>query len=243
MYRVGYDKHGDNLYKTESDLRQELARKAFDMLCANFFSREPDIAQMVECENTLLTIQTFFRVEGDGIGGFHIRNLSHHNDRMSDNERQTVGFLVKLAKYLWKWKEMGIPNWQSDDEQEAVRAQNIVTRKRVDAAKSWMIEVLILLDETRSLHRRDLVLGLNEQCLSRLKEMAMRSELSCRDHDVVLKKRRVTTLNEACYAGSTAAWLLKEHELITTEHARLTAIRDAEEEMEMLTQKVEQLRM
>lgn len=49
------------------------------------------------------------------------------------------------------------------------------------------------------------------------------------------------SLDEACYLGSKAGWLLKEYELKKREHERLNAILKAEKEIKTAEQKLQQL--
>jgi len=230
-------------------LRQQLARKAFDMLCLNFFKVEllgggrygdslADIWEsVVVSERFFPIIQNFFRAGkrrySDSVS---IRNLSYRGSR-SHNEEHAVNFLLDLVRFIWGYKTSE-PSWRSDEELKQVRKDNAVMRSRLDASKPWMVEVLVCLDKLDLL--REWILDLDKPCLEKLKEIALRNRLSeytC----PVRKSRTVATLDEACYLDSKAAWFLKEHELRQREHRRLTAIRDAEQAKAKADQKIKEL--
>jgi len=240
-YVVGYDlKTGYVIKKKLSELRQELARKAFDMLCTNFFSRIEllgggrngnDFAdkweETIVSERFFPIILNFFRTEKERFGDdIVIRNLSRRYDKRSHNERQAVEFLLNLAKFLWGWKEPEPNELPYDNNEKRKYLEYLAAlRSRVDGAKPWMIEILTQLDELDVL--RKWTLELNVACIAKLEEIALRNEFSEHLHPVV-KTRPVDTIEEACYLGSNAGWFLKFHELKTREYRRLNAILEAE---------------
>jgi hypothetical protein len=113
-------------------------------------------------------------------------------------------------------------------------------RARLEIAQPWMIEVLNWLGRLNVLERW--ILELSETCLAKLKEIALRSKLSeYHPQHQVKKSRTVLTVDEACFVGSPAGWLLKRRELMERVHARLTAIREAERERDAAEQKLEEL--
>lgn len=229
VYMTGYDyKNSRRIQKSESELRQMLARKAFDLLCLYFFRMsepsphsdreriEKDWLQRIVSSCIFPIVQQFFRVEVDMFHRTSIRNLSYRNDQRSNNEKFAVEFLLKLPKILWQW-EGG--RTRDEEKETALRA-------RVDVAKLWMLDVLSTLDELR-LMEREWILGLDKPCLEKLIEIALQNEINhC--GNPVRESRIVKSLDEACYVGSEAAWLLKQYELMTREHERLVMIQDAE---------------
>ena len=200
-------------------IREQLARKAFNVLCLNFFNMESfDSGHTtpkwiwegtVVSERLLPVIQNFFRVEeGQRDKKMIVRNLSIRDDGRSHNEQHAVGFLLNLARFLWTWK------YSPCDLTGA--KQKIIDERyaRINAAKPWMIEVLAGLNRLEVLQKW--MYKLDDSCLLKLKEIAMR-------HTVTdgLGHRQVTTLEEACYAGSSAAWFLKRHEIVAKEAGRV----------------------
>jgi len=234
-YKVGHDSNWNVIKKTPSELRQQLAGKAFDMLCSNFFKVKlgnnrdgfdfPKVwKELIVSERLFPVIQNFFRVEKGRYSDFvEILNLSLRDDGRSHNERQAVNFLLNLAQFLWTWKEPDTswPNSKEEKTDERLAAMRV----RVDTAKPWMIEVLAVLKRLDVL--QGWILKLDEACLAKLKEIALSNELKTHQHPVI-KARLVATLDEACYLGSETAWFLKEHELMTKEHKRLGTILEAE---------------
>ena len=244
-YAFGRDSHGNMTWKRRCELRQQLARKAFDLLCLNFFKTELEIhrdqsygdwEEMIISEQLFPVIQNFFRIEKDRFSdGMRIRNLSRRDER-SHNEQQAVSFLLSLAKFIWEEKEPR--GYRHGSDEDKPNKHFIETRARVDTAKPWMIEVLAKLDRLGVLRRW--VLELDKTCLAKLKEIALRSELSKYRHPVA-KNRLAATLDEARYIGSKAAWFLAEHELMTKEHTRFSAIREAEYTKERADCKIKKL--
>ena len=244
-YQVGYDGNGNLKFKAPSELRQELARKAFDMLCLHFFKKvelphrhHEDFNNVwertISCERVLSAIQFFFRTE-KGIGStIKIRNFSYRSER-SHGEQHAVSFLLNLTHFMWEWEGLEVPSWFSN--KEAKERHNLEMRKRLDSAKPWMIEVLAYLNRLDILG--EWLLELDGHCLEKLKEIAMRNEL--RADRYPFKSRPVATLDEACYVGSKAAWLLKEYELKKSEHQRLEMICAAELKKQEAEQELKKL--
>ncbi|MBI1960919.1 MAG: hypothetical protein HYS43_01465 [Candidatus Liptonbacteria bacterium] len=249
-YRVGYDSNWHLVEKSARELRQQLARKAFDMLCLNFFKVEltEEVRgrfngfweRLVASERLLPATQHFFRAEKDRYGDdVRIRNLSGRDER-SHNEQQAVNFLLNLARFLWMRREPEL-RYYSDEkraEAEEERKRLAETRARVDAAKPWMVEILVALDKLDML--QEWIFQLDEACLAKLKEIALRNKLSRYQHPV-MEDRPVATLDEARYLGSSAAWFLARHEVMTREHKRLEAICDAKRTKAEADRKIEKL--
>lgn len=223
-YFVGYGR-GNTHIRTESEQRQALARKAFDLLCANFFKtsvleRPQDrevadeaLAYRIVSGPLLPALKRFFRIE-EG----RIRNLSRHDDRRTDGEKHAVNFLLNLSKLLWEWKDLPI-RWSGSDEEKAQQEkENATMRALVLEARPWTIEILARLGKLDLLVKQ--VLAMDTACLDKLAEIAMRAELRSYQHPV-MKDRKVATIDEACYAGSQAAWLIKCHEIMAAQHRLL----------------------
>lgn len=255
-YFVGYDRKSSSItyeiHRSESEQRQKLARKAFDMLAANFFkmpeiredadNREVNEAQWMS--NYVLwgpifpIVQQFFKFEEGKYFGAGIRNLSPSYEHRPQSEKQAIDFLLKLAKFLWDWREKETKSWDSKEHVAEEKKQNATRRAIVDGAKPWMIEVLSQLRKLSLLEKW--IFQLDSPCLSKLKEIALRNKFVSYK-DPVNKDRKVATIDEACYLGSEAGWILKRYELMTIEFKRLAAIREAERARDEAAQRVEKL--
>jgi len=237
-YSVGQDANWNTINKTPSELRQQVARKAFNMLCMNLFKIDlggTDIRgdgrfdriweESIASERLLPVIQNFFRLEESRYGSsIRIRNLSYPGNRRPHNEQQAINFLLNLAKFLWGWKK---PNTQFSSNKDEMDKHFAAKRVCLDAAKPWMTEILVELNELDVLRER--ILELDDACLAKLREIALHAELSNFRHPV-MEDRSVATLNEACYVDSRSAWLLKVHELKAREDGRLRMIRESEQQ-------------
>ncbi len=246
---MGYDKDGNRIFRTESQVRQQLAKKAFDMLCLNFLrigcvkkpQRGGDFSfwqDTIFSERLFPIIQSFFRVEENRWKtSLVLRNISSFSER-SHNEKLAIDFLLNLASALWMFEDDSLEPWD-ESRKEVRKAEIAALRSRIEAAKPWMVEVLSFLGEIDLL--REWLFRLDEPCLAKLKELALRNCFRKGSHPVS-EDRAVATIEEACYLGSKSAWLLKEHELKLREHQRLTAIRDAERRQAEAQREVERLR-
>jgi hypothetical protein len=87
---------------------------------------------------------------------------------------------------------------------------------------------------------RKMMFHLDKPCLDKLKEIAMRAKFDSYSHPVD-RSRPVTSLDEACYAGSEAAWFLKEYELTMAQHRRLKSIQKAEQTKKEADDKIRKL--
>lgn len=237
----------NRIERTRSEQRQLLAQKAFDMLAQRYFkpklswleemdfqSREdrPIIRNYLRGLEFQLVMNFFTPREGV------MQNISLRKDSRP-SERQVIDFLLKLPKLIWSWKEHEIMSYDREEERLRKEAYNCDERKAVATAKSWAIEMLSALDELEVLN--DSSLELDETCLAKLTEIAFRTKLK-HYYCPVSEDRRVLTLDEACLAGSAAAWMLKRHELVTNERARLQEIRTAEFEATKAAQRVAELK-
>lgn len=245
--QVGQDKIGNVLRKRESELRQEIARKAFNMLCHNFFKEELAVnerdrddtfgnrwVRKDEFSRLFLIILNFFRAEEGEFRGVYIRNLTRGGRETTHHEKVGVEFLLKLIAFIWEWEDE-VFSW---DFQKKER-RNTLLQATIDKAKPWSIEVLAHLGELTFL--RKWLLDFDKGSLEKLKEIAMRNTLRSCDHHSVRKDRPVKTLDEARYLGSPSAWLLAEYELKMKEDKRLRAILRAEEKQEESAREIKKL--
>lgn len=207
-----------NETKKPCEFRRLLAHKAFDILCRHFFKAESDKSdgrfgtkqgKWIASERLLPVIQHFFRVkENEREEKYGNCNLHFWPEQRNHNEEHAIAFLLKLAKYIWEWKEK--ESWGNWIPSEMEKEQAAEVRSRLDSAKPWMIEVLAGFQRLDVL--RKWLLELNEPCLTKLREIAMHNKLSPHDHPVT-HYRQVASIEEALLADSKAAWLLKEREM------------------------------
>ena len=218
--------------RTPSQLRQEIAQKAFEILCLNFFKDRSKCHDSAEYwENRILSerifpiIMNFFRVERDESGDrVTVRNLTSVGriDKRIHSEQFAVDFLLNLVRFIWTWKSGQSTVW-FDRQKEEERLKPL--RERIAFAKPWTIEVLRALGELRML--RDWLLDMNESCLDKLKEIALRSELEG-GYDFLDRDHHVANVEEACFVDSEAGWLLKMYEIKLQVKTRLDEERKAE---------------
>jgi len=240
---LGYNLAWNETWKQPSELRQHLAEKAFNMLCLNFFKTEVEKRgrddefgdfwhRLIRDDRLLPVIQNYFRVEKHWSRGISLRNFDYRAD-VPHIEQQAVNFLLKLARFIFNWKE---PNsiFRTSEENKKIF---LTVKARVDAAKPWLIEVLSQLRQLDAL--RKYILDFDQPCLDKLKEIALRTEL-LEDH-VVGDKRLVADVDEACYVGSKAGWFIKEWQLRTKVSRQLEAIRKAKWKKERADQELAEI--
>ncbi|MFA6554110.1 MAG: hypothetical protein WCS89_01230 [Candidatus Paceibacterota bacterium] len=225
-----------------SEIRQLLATKAFEMLCANFFNIGPYIYNGEEnwrwitlvSEKKLFTIvQNFFRVE-TRFSELQVRNIDiGDKDLRHENAKK---FLLRLANFMWAWEEDPIREWDSCGVEK--ERKNLMIRSTISSAMFWMIEVLCCIKELRLLDKH--ILKLDDNCLMKMKEIAFRSKF-CAHSEYVMKERNVMSIEEACLLGSAPAWLFKKHQIMKAEDKRLKKIRKAEQVKELAEQQLKKL--
>ena len=247
MYAYKVDPQCHNLlYLSESQARQKLAKMAFDQLALNFFKRElrgggrngddfnESWISLVASERLFPVIQNFFRAgKKDFLAPSAIRNLNREGNR-THTEKLAVDFLINLATLIWGWEMENSGVWCDD----AYKARIADICSRLNASKPWMVEVLAGIDRLDVLQPH--IVDLDKQCLAKLKEIALRTELSTHRYPV-FETRTATSVEEACLAGSKAAWFLVKHGLIVTETKRLNAILDAERKKKAAEERLSRL--
>ncbi len=238
-YWVYSKKRGILMEQKLCKLRQELAAKAFSMLCLNFFNLDlylkdsqrkfkPEWREVVASERLFPVIQNFFQVQEEKFfpKKMIIRNLTV-NGKKSHHERMAIKFLINLANFAWKWEE---ETWLCPyGKEEELEKEREVFCSRLDSAKPWLIEVLSFLGRLDVLEKW--ILELDESCLKKLEEIALRNKFSKYCHSVK-EDRPVATLDEARFLNSSAAWLLAKHKLMKKEQERLNKILIAERKRE-----------
>lgn len=247
-YYFGKDEFGNRSRKRTKELRQVLARKAFDMLATNFFNAmkvkdgyRNQIWDEALTGRLFPVIQNFFRTEKAKYGGrIVVRNLPWR-DEVSHNEKRMIGFLLNIIENVWKWSEEPLSSWWKEEEKDKARLINAELRARFDGAKPWTVEVLVYLG------RLDILRGLWESLdvpsITRLKEIALRTEVP--DPETPrwsYRQRRAKTLEEAVHAGSLVAGFLVELDIKRSEARRFKKIREALEARTKAERALEELK-
>ena len=157
-YFIGY-KNGDRVDRTQSEQRQLLAQKAFDMLTKNYFKprlswlekanyrdrNEQDWMNKFLLDPSFLFMMEFFKPEKWGVS-----NLTGH-DELRPSEQQAVDFLLKLPRIIWSWRAQEIQSYDSAEHKIEKEQRNLAGSRLVCDAMLWSIEVLSALDELQVL--------------------------------------------------------------------------------------------
>jgi hypothetical protein len=253
---IGYDGNGNKIVKSQSEMRHSVAQKAMEGLCTNFFKKADKVVKsrdegfshiwtkLVLSERLFPVIQNFFRAEQVRFGsGLAIRNLPHRGilseDKRSHIEGAIINFLLNLNSLLWLWEKPDTKWW--GDQKEQADKTFAATQANIELAKPWMVEVLSNLGRLDALE--EWILQLDRPCIYKLEEIALRQKLGYHHHvgQYIGDDRFAETLDEACFAGSEAAWFLKRYMLFKKEDKRLRAIRETESQMIEAQQRLQQL--
>jgi len=217
------DKNGETTPKDKQYLRLDLANKAFEMLCTNFFKFSENLKihlrlcsagarlswwreKIINSCLFLTILNFFFTIDEDGAIVVS-SNLKKVND--SYNGKFILEFIIAFTTILFEWekRDFSCLKGESDSYMRQVEEYVSVTNDRVNLAKPLMIQILCSLNEINFLKK--LVPKFDQSCIDKLTEIALKSKLNPLNH-FVKKERKVRTIDEACYVGSTAAWLVKE---------------------------------
>jgi hypothetical protein len=247
--------------------RIALARKAFDVLCAEFFDIEKFCkrnyyrtdnrgkpsqgefwAECITSKKMFPMFRKFFDIDTEARLGGRIHNLEPrwHSDH-HHGEKKIINCLLHLTKYIFDWSEARVMSydWESGEYGVSTRdyraEMNDYMRTVVDNAMPWLIEVLHDLDQLNFL--LPWLLELNNECLVKLNEIAMRTKFeSNHRHGLYLEKsREVKNLVEAYYFGSKAAQFLDLHNKAKQVVECANAIREAERNAEEASRKLAEL--
>lgn len=238
-YHCGYDGRGNVVKRRQSEQRQLLAKKAFDMLAMRFFKpwlekraeamqyqRHESNYDQVFVESGLLSIlMVFFRYAPDWLESWRISNLHNWNREETPQEKIVVRFLLAMPEVLWKWKETTIQSYYKEAEAQRIREQNAAGRTTVEAGKVWIAQVLA------NLGRLDLLEPLpiepDDPCVRAIEQIALQSKFSS-VYRLVLEDRPAASIEEAVLLGSKAAAFVLLLRTKWTERQRLEGIREAE---------------
>jgi hypothetical protein len=197
-----------------SGLRQIVAKKAFEVLCQGFFKKQNGLSResqdlffeaIVSDDRLFGALKHFFRCSCGSIGDHIIMNLANRNRftfLVSHNEELAISFLLGLANFLWTRSPLN----QSGGQESASYEDKM--RQSLEKARPWMVDVLSYLGELEGFFQPKILLKLDQPCLNKLRDIALRSNLSLSP----LSYRKVENIEEACLAGSPAARLLVLYE-------------------------------
>ncbi len=243
QYDFGRDQHGNNQKRSASEMRQIVARKAFDVLCQDFFRVDlhagrqgfaGDWRRVVASEKLFPVILNFFRAtETRSSRQVEVRNLSLYGD-VAPLEKLARQFLLGLVSFIWDYKSLVEQYGGTDPSRVKAREEEERLVARLTEAKPWTIEVLSFLGELDLLWRWEL----DEPSLDKLRELALRAELSTR---LVLNSRRAKTIEEASVAGSRAAQFLILYRFDVEERKRLKAVLEAEQQKVAAERRIREL--
>jgi len=233
---TGPDRYGNWVTKHPSEMRQIVAKKAFDMLAQNYFRIEEKNVELlgekrrgqndhiIASERLFKALVGFFAVQKGpySFSSLGIRNLTTYRFETSHYQSVTEDFLLSLVLSIWRWQEVEIRDWYSQDDREMIVVKNETTRKMLEEAKPWAIEVLNIFRKLHVIDGR-----VSPADLDKIREIAMRAELV--SNNLVSKKRPVVTVEEAFVVGSHAASFLVMHEVMRHEVERLRGVLEADE--------------
>ena len=225
----GYDRYRNRVCLTPAGIRRVVARKAFDILVQNFFKCEGDdlkerVNSLINSEKLFKAITDFFTFEdGSRYLSRGIRNLTTHLLEKPHFQEVVEGFVIHLASLVFQWREREAHTFWGDV-RERVVAEDALTRKRLDEARPWAIDVL------NAFKRLFLVMNyVQDSDLEMIREIALRRELNPSSGHLVKERRLAQTAEEAFIAGSHAGEFLVFHGVRRCETERLKAILDADE--------------
>ncbi len=251
-YCIGEDKHGNLKKESPSGLRCKVASKALVMLCQHFFKIEKqelynqsryDKArrELLLSEPLFSAIQHFFRIEETKFSRCRIRNLFlRDHEECSNNQVIIRDFLLDLAQMMWEWK--GEDSFFLNDQEKMKETErNMQNRRRIEDAKPWMLEILDCFNQLSMMKKW--MFSLAPACLSRLNEIALRAEIPSSYVSGVYGGGvyKVTTLAEACLAGSPAAEFLVLREISLKEYERLVKIKELKQKAQEAKRELDEL--
>ena len=205
-YVFGYDQNNQEIKRSSTELRRQVAEKAFNMLSLRFFKnlkfknlREDSntwLEKIIFSEELFPVIQHFFRIEGG-----KVRNLHPSKDFRNHNEKMAIDFLENLTQIIW--------HRDSDEFQGEITPEQELFRQFIrQTAKPWTVEILAALNRLDVLHPWLFELG--KPTLEKLEEIALQSKLT-KYSSPVTEDRLVNSIEEAFFLDSPAARFLIEY--------------------------------
>ncbi len=206
--------------KDRGELLRIISEKAFRELCEYFFKEEwkgdkvksPSWVYLVSQIRVFEKIVWFFRVHEEGTMNLRRCKDTHHG-------QVAESFARGVCRFAFEFNSVGVVPTVSDDNIKAF------------LKSSWpkLIPLVCALGETQLLFRHHP--ELSDECLNILEGLALGHELWN-----LGRSRKVTSVEEACYAGSNPAHTLILLRVLRKEHNRLLEI----EELESVIRETEQ---
>ena len=207
------------------EMRRVVARKAFEVLCQNVLknttpaSDYPSWCELVRDKAIMEKLFWFFR---------HIQNLGHSYDAERDVYVRTAHrFVEDLAEFVWRFRYFGK---FAGEEDYAIQEQLRAMRPRI-------IEILWASGKLMRLLTKD-PYDLDEACFAKLEELAFRKEQWLPTNDKqgnwTETYRRPASLEEAHFAGSSAAIVLTHRRIVAQEEKRFEKLRELSERRDEL---------
>ncbi len=215
-FDMGTDTNGNAIFRSSGELKLLVAQKAYDILCAEFFSLRWNRIRMhsriyggleeVFASDRLSTrLLDFFRIEKASGPYVKIHNYRGHRAHQEHSDKIVLDFLTAVAKLAWE---------------ENGGSRSPARQLKCDQMRPWSIEVLDCLGELESL--RDKLTTMGDVSVAKLREVAMRARFYRMG-----EQTPVSSIPEAVLAGSTAARLLTERDVLIAEKARLASLEAA----------------
>lgn len=230
---VATTKDGQLVHMDVGAARRMIAEKAFEMLCSHYFkfalSAESHTGRRQRFQSKIIDVSTF-----QVLMDFFMRDGKVENIPSEQNHTRkvTVDFLLELVQFVWSWEEEPCYSHDEESYKKAVQERVII----IGNARIWSLHILNHLGKLSSL--KEHFTKLSKPVITELKVIARRVEM---DFDDGEGHRNAKTIDEACYAGSAAALLLKRYELWTREHQRLKQIREAKEKAQAVQARLRKL--
>lgn len=208
-------------------LRHEIALKALNVLCSNFFKDQSKWLWTVEHQSVRDAIVQFFWDENS----LEVKNFARWD---KENHQQTLlhKFLLDLVILGWhhagKFKRYG---WSFVKHDEVT--------KEMRALRPIFIEFLNHLGRLEWLLNQDL----DTASLKKLKDIALRSDLTIPRESVDQQSiRKPKNLEQAALGGSGAARVLLLYRIQSSESERLSKLYEVSEELHNLKQQENRLK-
>lgn len=216
-----------------SDVRQSIARKAFEMVANTLFKNRtkgsgdyPSWSWIVGYPELLDKVLWFFRVNDE----LRIDNLPYaYGGEEGVYSKITHTFLAELANLAWMFSHFGKYTGKSD---HAIQEQLAARRPK-------FIEILCGIGELGRLF--DQQYKLDKACMAKLEELAFRRKLWLPTEEKGPRgsfwrdaHRKPATLAEAHYGGSMPAIVLTHRRIVAQEQERFEKLRELSERRDEL---------
>lgn len=223
---------------TKAGLREVLAKKAFQMLCQNFFKNTekseyhwklPSWARIVIVPQVLTKLFWFFQLDyqGDTLNLHRITESEHHKQIVRD-------FVHDFCLFVWECGDSAYHNYQEITEE---------VRTAFRQARPDIITLLAGLGELDLLLKGDRYEEIDKACLKKLKNLAFGYELWLPDvNDFHGNRRKPRTIEEACLGKSQAARVLLVLQTLSAEKKRFDKMRELKEQHREAEKKLTELK-